>query len=141
MIKNQKQFTDNTSKNIAQDAQLYIVFKPCVQITHQGALVIQHQIVQGISYQPLTALVQSTDHQLSNDMNESNEPSQSTTSSDTKSSSGLDCSGQGECQPDIENSDGDQMQQFLVKANRRSGMKRHRLKKTKDKKEAIKKPA
>lgn len=141
MIKNQKQFTDNNSKSTHQNTQLCIVFKPFVQITHQGALVIQHQIIHGISYQPLTALTKSTDHELSHNMNESDESSKSIASSNSKSSSGLDCSGQGECQPDIENSDGDQMQRFLVKANRRSSNKRHRLKNERKEKESIKKPA
>ena len=31
---------------------------------------------------------------------------------------GLDCSGQGECQPNIEPSDTDKMQTFLVRANK-----------------------
>ena len=37
---------------------------------------------------------------------------------DESSFSGLDCSGQGECQPNIEPSDGDEMQQYLENANR-----------------------
>lgn len=36
---------------------------------------------------------------------------------DESSFSGLDCSGQGECQPNIEPSDGDEMQQYLQNAN------------------------
>lgn len=39
---------------------------------------------------------------------------------------GLDCSGQGECQPNIEPSDTDEMQQVLVRANK---IKRYKLKK------------
>lgn len=37
---------------------------------------------------------------------------------------GLDCSGQGECQPNIEPSDTEEMQLFLVRANQKKSKKR-----------------
>jgi len=50
--------------------------------------------------------------------------------------SGLDCSGQGECQPGVTPSDGDEMQSFLVKANRKPACKRNQAQRKKSKKEA-----
>ncbi len=50
--------------------------------------------------------------------------------------SGLDCSGQGECQPGVVPSDTDDMQAFLVKANKKPRCKRNQAQRKKHKKEA-----
>ncbi len=52
------------------------------------------------------------------------------------SQSGLDCSGQGECQPGIVPSDTDDMQAFLVKANKKTSCKRNQAQRKKHKKQA-----
>ncbi len=53
-----------------------------------------------------------------------------------KAESGLDCSGQGECQPGIVPSDGDDMQSFLVKANKKPRCQRNQTQRKTQKKQA-----
>lgn len=45
---------------------------------------------------------------------------------------GLDCSGQGHCQPNMENTTGEEMQAYLVKANRSSGAKKRQQRQRKN---------
>ncbi len=102
---------DKKSKNGSIGLKTYILLKPAVQLVYHPVLMIEHTITREITYQPLL-----------------HENSSSSNSCDA----GLDCTGQGECQPNIENSDGDKMQQYLVNANRQKKVcarRRTRIKK------------
>ena len=117
----QQQSTTDLPHTKESEQKLYIIFQPFVQITYHKTHVIQRQATYSISYTP-------TQTQLSNKQNffQKNKPTNSTQriSNTSQKSAGLDCSGQGECQPDIENSDSVKMQRFLVKANRKNNLKR-----------------
>ncbi len=96
LSKEQKK-TEECLKNESQNTKTCVLLKPLFRLIYQPVLVIERIAIQKISYQPM-------------------QEAQETTSNHNET--GLDCSGQGECQPNIENSDGDKMQQYLVKANR-----------------------
>ncbi len=89
----------SVGQNESNNAVYCIVWRPLIRLIYRPVQIIEHIEIKQISY-------------CLKDKNKSRD--------NEKRDSGLDCSGQGECQPDIENSDGDRMQQYLVKANRKN---------------------
>ena len=99
-LKNKKQ----TKKNLKQ-----ITHQSFLRLTREKYLVLSGYFLKRISHIVPISLC---------DLRKNNQ------TDDECSFSGLDCSGQGECQPNIEPSDGDKMQQYLENANREREIKK-----------------
>lgn len=138
--------SDTENKNIS--------FQPLLKISRTEQLVITHQEVLKISHTEETVVVSPSPDEKTHSVQQENihlanarknleqtfekhhQKNRKKPNDESSTRSGLDCSGQGMCQPNIEPSDNDTMQQILVKANvqQRKEKIKKRLKQTKDKK-------
>ncbi len=90
------------SPRLTQEKRLELVFRPFLQISYKG-LYLDYQIQKSIGYVLQLKLV---------DFSQKKENSLPSDES-TQMTWGLDCTGQGECQPHITPSDGENMHSFF----------------------------
>lgn len=132
MTDNPNQHTDKETDKTALTEQKKVSFQPFLQITrtrttcigHKRAYAITHEtgfytadflsseLPNGSEHSPKPAL---SDENATLPQNETAGKADLSGQKDPHSEIGLDCSGQGECQPGIVPSDSDEMQQFLIK--------------------------
>lgn len=91
-----------TQSLLFQHKRLYLMYNIPVLLTYKRPYIVSYPRPQELTYQ--VPIQTDSDHLHQ----------------------GLDCSGQGNCQPEMDNTKGEEMQAYLVKANRQPSAKKRR---------------
>lgn len=132
MNKKQKQKIKNILKNEEtkdKPEQKNISFQPFLKITHTKTIVITHEPIKALTGETQKEPTQTqTPSENVKEAPSENVKEAINTPPGVHNEIGLDCSGQGECQPGIVPSDSDEMQNFLLRkrkaVNKRTNTKK-----------------
>ena len=131
-----------TNSNSSEKENKNITFQPLLKISRTEQLVITHQEILNISYEQETVVVTKIPEEKPSTFEQKNihlanarknldktfekhhRIREKKSEDESGINSGLDCSGQGMCQPNIEPSDNDTLQSVLLKANRQERKKK-----------------